>query len=78
MGKGICYVNKGPYKDRSTNVCVFAIMGGSNLGRECMPQLDMTANTVLSAITPTVSWVVCVTATVTDTHQFRHGQRGKS
>lgn len=37
-------------------------------------QLDVTANAVLPALTPTDSWVMCVTATVTDTHHCRHVQ----
>lgn len=36
-------------------MCVFTIQAGSNLGRECMAQLDVTANTVLPAITLTDS-----------------------
>lgn len=57
---------------------VFVMQGGSNLKKECMAQLDVTANTVLPAIAPADSWVICVTATVMDTHHFRHGQCGKS
>lgn len=59
-------------------MCVLAIHGSSNLGRECMAQLDVTANAVLPAIAPADSWVICAMGTVTDTHHFRHGQCGKS
>lgn len=73
------YVTVDPHKHRSINVCVFSIQGGSNLGKECMAQLDVTANIVLPAITPpTHSWGKCVMAAVMDTHHFRHGQCGKS
>ena len=68
---------------------VFALQGGGggcNLGRvqgtllafTPIAQLEVTANTALPAITPTDSWVICGTTTVTDTHHFRHGQCGTS
>lgn len=41
-------------------------------------QLDVTANTVLPALTPADSWVICVMATVIDTHHFGHVQCGES
>lgn len=37
-------------------------------------QLDVTANAVLPARTPMDSWVMCVTATVTDNHRCRRVQ----
>lgn len=37
-------------------------------------QLDVTANAVQLALTPTDSWVKCVTATVTDNHRCRRVQ----